>query len=706
MMDNNIKQAINSNLSAVHVTQRHVNQIMNRISEGKKVKKKLSVALIFALILLLAAITAFAASVVSGYIKLNTNGTPTSAATVDDTVYMMTNQGLLSWSGTEEDAKTEMSAQVLQKFGISIDSLLFDAEGLMLLDTDHEIIWAYNNGSPQPALEYHETGVDFGDDYIRSVIQQDGVLFLLGEHEIDTTLYRWDLAGNTLEPLEIQGIISIVAYKTGALLAVQRDYGAQDRVVAIDTQNGDVSTLATLPLLSASGVAYSRKLDAIYAMVDGSLQCFTGGEWQVVRERSIPANSFFFAVLDNGYVAVGPGGAQYVTFDGTESGNQIHIAGYTSTTNISYNIDNNFEATHLGTTVIRQTSPHYCSVEIQEAIQAGETVDLFHVKLDAGVLSLIESGTLAAMDADAALTETCSAMLSQITDAIFEQGTLYAVPSEMTVYDWQASNPANATEVTFGDLLAANAVMENASTDTTWGQEDYVRYLLEQTIMAHSGTPDFASDEFLACLTQLKAANLRKWPLYSSGTDYAANVSYVMHGEGEETYPMLPPKVGADSSTQVPARLMVYVLNPNSQNKEAALAYLSYIAANYDETTAALLIPDQATSVLFPGFQQAIDEETAMDSPSSAARIADILNNPSFWRITEDALAYYRDVLSPHLNLQLEPLLADTHAWHDATFTEMVDAVLAYLDGEGTAEECAITLNDLARQDEASTKKW
>ncbi len=89
MTNNHIKQAINSNLSAVHVSQRHLNQIMSNITEGKKVKKKLSVAFVLMMILILAIVTALAVTTLtdyfSGYAKLGgdyglyNNEWPTSA---------------------------------------------------------------------------------------------------------------------------------------------------------------------------------------------------------------------------------------------------------------------------------------------------------------------------------------------------------------------------------------------------------------------------------------------------------------------------------------------------------------------------------------------------------------------------------------------------------------------------------------------------
>ncbi len=60
MMDNYIRKAIDSNLSKVHVSQHNVNQIIESISEGKKVKKKLSIGLVLLIALILIVGMAFA----------------------------------------------------------------------------------------------------------------------------------------------------------------------------------------------------------------------------------------------------------------------------------------------------------------------------------------------------------------------------------------------------------------------------------------------------------------------------------------------------------------------------------------------------------------------------------------------------------------------------------------------------------------------
>jgi hypothetical protein len=62
MTDTPIRQAIDGNLSAVHVSRQSVSRIMNRITEGKKVRRKLSIGFVLLVVAVLAAVSALAAA--------------------------------------------------------------------------------------------------------------------------------------------------------------------------------------------------------------------------------------------------------------------------------------------------------------------------------------------------------------------------------------------------------------------------------------------------------------------------------------------------------------------------------------------------------------------------------------------------------------------------------------------------------------------
>jgi hypothetical protein len=61
-MDNQVKQAIDSNLSRMYIKGRDVSVIMGNVREGKRVKKKLPAAFVLIAILILAAVSVLAAT--------------------------------------------------------------------------------------------------------------------------------------------------------------------------------------------------------------------------------------------------------------------------------------------------------------------------------------------------------------------------------------------------------------------------------------------------------------------------------------------------------------------------------------------------------------------------------------------------------------------------------------------------------------------
>lgn len=135
---------------------------------------------------------------------------------------------------------------------------------------------------------------------------------------------------------------------------------------------------------------------------------------------------------------------------------------------------------------------------------------------------------------------------------------------------------------------------------------------------------------------------------------------------------VLPPAIGSDASPTVQGRLHVYLLNPNSQHKEAAIAYLEYVAAYRSAHTRALLKPESAQPVLHAGveawIEDIITQQRAMDARKErnrraalAERVEAIKANAESWEVTETALEMYREEIVPCIDLMLQPSWQDLH---------------------------------------------
>lgn len=109
----------------------------------------------------------------------------------------------------------------------------------------------------------------------------------------------------------------------------------------------------------------------------------------------------------------------------------------------------------------------------------------------------------------------------------------------------------------------------------------------------------------------------------------------------------------------VPARLTVYVLNPNAANPALALRFLEYAAAHRQPELDALSKPMTAEPVLQPAIeaqlQWIVEEQRAWDASQGLAtdeeallrRINAIKAAPDSWAVEETRLQAYRDGIAP-----------------------------------------------------------
>ena len=145
MKNNQIKRAIDTNLFTLRITERDVQRIMTQVREGKQVKKKLSVGLIVALILMLLTVTAVGVSVVNGMkyweAKDADIGSPLDMTTLDGKVYLTTEDGFYEWN-PESGKTTELKGNGIE----NIWSSLFVQDGQLKLLGRYGKLWCFENG--------------------------------------------------------------------------------------------------------------------------------------------------------------------------------------------------------------------------------------------------------------------------------------------------------------------------------------------------------------------------------------------------------------------------------------------------------------------------------------------------------------------------------------------------------------------------------
>ena len=113
-----------------------------------------------------------------------------------------------------------------------------------------------------------------------------------------------------------------------------------------------------------------------------------GTDWQSIRACALPAVVSFRGVLGDWYVAAGVEGIRLIALDGPEEAQTLlTIRGLPS---LEMNLDHSFQQAYPGTVISRRTETnHFCARDAVEAIRAGDTTDLFYLRLDGELLGLL-----------------------------------------------------------------------------------------------------------------------------------------------------------------------------------------------------------------------------------------------------------------------------------------------------------------------------
>jgi hypothetical protein len=165
MMNNPVKRAIDTNLSSLQVMDRDIAAIMNNVREGKKVKKKISVGLVFLIAFLLIAGMAFAMahSYVLEYLYgNNSEQTVEQQKSVQAIGLVHTNAGVqTSVKDALFDGKTlsvGLTFETKEQIYIITDAISVDGIPVELDTSSLENCWAGNNPFQSESSRFNVRG--------------------------------------------------------------------------------------------------------------------------------------------------------------------------------------------------------------------------------------------------------------------------------------------------------------------------------------------------------------------------------------------------------------------------------------------------------------------------------------------------------------------------------------------------------------------
>lgn len=697
-MKNRITHAIDTSLAGLSVTERDVQSIMLQVREGKRVKKKLSAGLVLAVLIILLAVTALAVSMIGGlrFWQWDEIGSPLDMVTLGDQVFFHTEDALYCWDPSAQETTELVSWDRVVQAGVEpVWSSLFVQDGKVKLFGAPGKVWRYEEKNWVLERDYRQTPMEAFAGRHRRLFQQDGFLFLTRyeESEMANVLYRLQLADGSVERMKLGEVTEICGFRDECILAVVMDH-EQEKLILADVQSGEeVQTLAVLHTLSLNGLTYDKNSDRIYAMADGALSVWKEDGWQGIRKSAIPGLTHSFGIAGGKYLAVNHEGIQSIPLEPDENFEPkvIRIRGYRDK---NYSLDHTYQLMHPEYLISRQMEAHLCAQEVYKAILEGDQTDLFHLHVNADWVALLESGLLEPLKSSG-IQEYTGQADDFFKRLVMADGEAYALLSDVTVTGWSPMTCETVT--TYGDLLRSG--QEIAWGEQAWTKEDYIRQILKQQIAETGGC--FSSEAFAQTLSALK-----EWVLQEERVSAVdASAVFSLGNLFPERRYCAPLRIDEEKAERYPVRVHLYVLNPNSQNKEAALAFLDYAAAQKDDEQRALLSPYAAQPTLLPFARQWIEDVKAehverivdgADLPQEELerRLEEIRSIPGHWLVEEKRLMLYREQIFPNLDLQLHPLLAD----HGEILKNMEEEVKHYIADETTLEETIKSLNALAWQ--------
>ena len=686
-----IQNAFNTTLSGLQDDPWLAQHIINSAAEKNKTKKKISLAFILAVILIMLTATVLAVSIIGKrtQIKRSDIGSIRECASINDTLYMTTSNGLYEWTPGNEAPRLLSTLNT-----VDFESIIYsNGNSIGFIDTKHKVIWNYKDGEYKRILNYENTELDKTQIQWKTAVFQDDKLFLKGvpsDGKIGKgVLYCVDIQDGNAKQIPIMdgSVEEICTFESGKILALI-SYVDQltEEIVVIDATSGAIeSTLFTSSIQYLQGLAYQKESNTLYALAGGVLSYWNGSTWNPLNAAAHTFLARSFAVLNDGYVIVGNDEMQYLPFEKETDDISLKIRGNIAINNIDEDFQN-----ERGITVVRHRDPSLTGKSVREAIENGDDTDLFYLVLDADVIDLMRDGLLVPLENSKILLSDAMKKTPTISNTLFYNDELYAIPSLVLLTCWSSTKYSFQTyEELFSQIEAGNIVVAWEEGEQ-WAKEDYANVILRDYILEcvrNNRKIDFKDEAFKESICKLKEMNLDNILLNQNYERINPMQSIALDGSKEnfeKDMPnwAMPPTVLQCVDSIIPGRMYVYVLNCKSENKDIAIDFLSYLVGHRSLEDEGLLDPESAKPVLRQYIQEEIEENEGMGNEE------ELISSPESWAITENRLLTYKYNILPHMDLQLHPMLSVSSKREGGVYADILKEILNYIDGNEAIEKC------------------
>lgn len=565
-------------------------------------------------------------------------------------------------------------------------------------------------------------------------------------------LYTFDLATGEARKLDIEGldyVQDVAVYKDGqAMLCYQdpeNDYRMTLRTVDVNAGTLSEEAFAVLDGYSASGLTYDPETDSVYYYDQGSIiRHKAGAQPEIV---AYPPTNYIYAgaILDGKYCAAMENTITSIAVDGSALPERtLRVqGGYMDEIQQAYLKEN------PGVGIASVDEWYDSSEEIATAIKTGEKgIDIFSLSASNGLYSIINKGY--------ALDLSDSAIISAAADSYYpgyahalrdEKGHVFGVFDSVHAYGYPTINVERWEELDLGDYPTTYS--ELIDLIAMWNEdyaEDYpdmtmlmmlekrdlINTIINAYILQYENAPgglNFNNPALREVLEKIDALEMENID-WENMTDadfeeinelYQREEIFSFNGEGmgegetyhvysdsgdhkEYTLHVLAPLTFEEGvEPRVQAGGEIYIVNPESPNKDLAIEYLEYRVQHMSDHTRYLLDPSLTEPVRQENFEKTVENmQKALERMQAEMDKADDVDKADYqysidyytswlaeqdknqWAISQQQIDRYREI-APYAYIPSESLFL-TYDGENTARTELYDMISRYADGQLTLD--------------------
>lgn len=677
-------------------------------------------------------------------------GQANSMAISDGVLYLMGTEKIATY---KEGAISEFSSAPEGRY------ILFDGDdGLWALDCNGGTVGTINDGAyvEKLALEYEGMKTATGVKTIVSVCANEGILYVLSmDQTIATTsmdLSRFDLSTGDVQTDSFMYGLEVTAYNDTALLSRQ-DIGlaqsGQSGIVFDEiTSDGALGDMVVSDTDYQTGLAAQAPDGTVYLSGAGQLKRVADGAAVNIGSIGVVnglGTGTSARVYGDEYVAISPEGVFASPLEGNEASTTITIQGLTMTDKDTKFMQQNSDIA-LDFSSVQITGVD----QIRTDITSGDSsVDIYIVHQLMGLQTLFDKNYVAPIDSPALIADVAT-MYPVIQEGLMRDGKLYGYPANFALNTWGLNKygwnevfgdmPVPTTYSGFFDMIAlwndeyADQYPDYQFTQLYAGGQQLVSNVLEQYALMHSSADkalSFDNPDFIGALGGIESLNLEPFDNSAALSQELVDsilatinrtsmidlfnysgLSTNMNIEDIDKRTMIAPMVfNEGEEPAVRADMYAYVINPNTKNMDAALAYLEFCAENMGGILNASVHPEANEPVRNDNFEKTIAEyEKEIEEQESRLEAAedtektDIQNKldklhieledyvANDWLVNAENLAIFRDI-AQYMTLGTNANVIYNTTDQGTGTEELGTILMRYIEGQLTKEQTAKELD-------------